>query len=117
MLRRAVAEADPRAAWAARLDPCLERGDVPAALAVLEDLRQASAAPEVGEFAAFLTNHAAHIPDYAARRAAGLPIGSGGVEKGVDVVVNRRFKGKRGMTVGPRPGRRRAGAARRRAQR
>jgi hypothetical protein len=100
MLRRAVAEADPRAAWAARLDPCLERGDVPGALAVLEELRQTSAAPEVGEFAAFLTNHAAYIPDYAARRAAGVPIGSGGVEKGVDVVVNRRFKGKRGMKWG-----------------
>lgn len=97
MLRRAVTEADPRAAWAARLDPCLERGDVPGALAVLEELRQTSAAPEVGEFAVFLTNHAAYIPDYAARRAAGVPIGSGGVEKGVDVVVNRRFKGKRGM--------------------
>jgi hypothetical protein len=100
MLRRAVGEDDSRAAWAARLDPCLERGDVPGALAVLEELAQISAAPEVAEFATFLTNHAAFIPDYAARRAAGLPIGSGGVEKGVDVVVNRRFKGKRGMKWG-----------------
>lgn len=99
-LRRALAEAEERAVWAARLEPCLERGDVPAALAVLTDLAQASEAPEVGAFAAFLAAQSPYIPDYAARRAAGLPIGSGGVEKGVDVVVNRRFKGKRGMKWG-----------------
>jgi hypothetical protein len=99
-LRRAVAETEARTDWTARLDPCLERGDVPGALAVLADLAQASAAPEVGAFAAFLAAQAPRIPDYAARRAAGLPVGSGGVEKGVDVVVNRRFKGKRGMRWG-----------------
>jgi hypothetical protein len=97
MLRRAVAEAEERTAWAARLEPCLERGDVAGALAVLGDLTQACAAPEVADFAAFLAAQQPHLPDYAARRAAGLPIGSGGVEKGVDIVVNRRFKGKRGM--------------------
>jgi Uncharacterised protein family (UPF0236) len=99
-LRQAVGEAEQRAAWAARLEPCLERGDVPGALAVLAELSHSSDAPVVAEFAAFLTRQAPHIPDYAARRAAGLPIGSGGVEKGVDVVVNRRFKGKRGMKWG-----------------
>jgi hypothetical protein len=99
-LRRAVEEPDQRADRAARLEPCLEGGDVPGALAVLTELAQASAAPEVAAFAAYLAAQAPHIPDYAARRAAGLPIGSGGVEKGVDVVVNRRFKGKRGMKWG-----------------
>ena len=99
-LRQAVGEAEQRADWAARLEPCLERGDIPGALAVLDELSQSSDAPVVAEFAAFLTSQAPHIPDYAARRAAGLPIGSGGVEKGVDVVVNRRFKGKRGMKWG-----------------
>lgn len=99
-LRRAVSEADQRAAWAARIEPCLEGGDVPGALAVLAELTEASDAPAVGEFAAFLAAQAPRIPNYAARRAAGLPIGSGGVEKGVDVVVNRRFKGKRGMKWG-----------------
>lgn len=99
-LRRAVQEAEERATWVARLEPCLEGGDVAGALAVLADLAQASDAPEVAEFAAFLTAQAPHIPDYAARRAAGLPIGSGGIEKGVDIVVNRRFKGKRGMAWG-----------------
>ncbi len=97
-LRRALAETEQRAGWAARLEPCLEVGDVPGALAVLAELTQAREAPEVGAFAAFLANQASRIPDYAARRAAGLPIGSGGVETGVDVVVNRRCKGKRGMT-------------------
>jgi hypothetical protein len=99
-LRRALGEAEERAAWAARLEPCLEAGDVAGAVAVLAELTQASDAPEVGAFAAYLAAQAPHIPDYAARRAAGLPIGSGGVEKGVDVVVNRRFKGKRGMKWG-----------------
>jgi hypothetical protein len=96
-LRQAVDDPEQRAGWTARLESCLEIGDVPGALAVLTELTQARDAPEVGQFAAFLTNQAPRIPDYAARRAAGLPIGSGGVEKGVDVVVNRRFKGKRGM--------------------
>lgn len=58
------------------------------------------AAGAIAAFAAFLAAQAPRLPDYAARRAAGLPIGSGGVEKGVDVVVNRRFKGKRGMKWG-----------------
>jgi hypothetical protein len=99
-LRRALDDPEQRAGWAARLEPCLEVGDVPGALTVLAALTQASAAPEVEQFAAFLASQAPRIPDYAARRAAGLPIGSGGVEKGVDVVVNRRFKGKRGMKWG-----------------
>ena len=37
------------------------------------------------------------IPNYAARQAAGKTIGSGSGEKGVDMVVNRRLKGRRGM--------------------
>ena len=99
-LRRAVAETEARTDWTARLDPCLERGDVPGALAVLADLAQASAAPVGGAFAAFLAAQAPRLPDSAARRAAGLPVGSGGVEQGGDVVVNRRFKDKRGMRWG-----------------
>ena len=100
-LRRAVPEAE-------------ERADVdPADRAVPGHRRRGGGAGGAGgvgrggatrrrwaEFAAFLTEQAPRIPDYAARRAAGLPIGSGGVEKGVDVVVNRRFKGKRGMKWG-----------------
>lgn len=105
-LRRGVAEAAERTVWAQRLDAHLEVGNVPGALEVLAEVTQAlapaatEAAGAIAAFAAFLATQAPRIPDYAARRAAGLPIGSGGVEKGVDVVVNRRFKGKRGMKWG-----------------
>jgi Uncharacterised protein family (UPF0236) len=106
VLRRAVPEAEARTIWAQRLETHLEVGHVPQALEVLAELAQAlgpeatGAAGAIDDFAAFLAAQTPRIPDYAARRAAGLPIGSGGVEKGVDVVVNRRFKGKRGMTWG-----------------
>jgi len=105
-LRRVVPEAAERVVWTQRLDAHLEVGHVPRALEVLAELTQAQA-PEataavgaIEAFVAFLVAQAPRIPDYAARRAAGLPIGSGGIEKGVDVVVNRRFKGKRGMKWG-----------------
>jgi hypothetical protein len=49
------------------------------------------------EFATYLDNQRERIPNYAARQAAGETIGSGGGEKGVDIVVNRRLKGRRGM--------------------
>lgn len=109
VLRRVVPEAEERAVWTQRLDAHLEVGQVPRALEVLAELTQLTQtlAPEataaggaIEAFAAFLTAQTPRIPDYAARRAAGLPIGSGGIEKGVDVVVNRRFKGKRGMKWG-----------------
>lgn len=100
LLRRAVPEEADRADWTERLSTCLERGNVTDALTLLAELADAVATPAaavVAEFTAFLSERTAHIPDYAARRRAGQPIGSGGVEKGVDVVVNRRCKGRRGM--------------------
>jgi hypothetical protein len=99
-LRRAVPQAEERAERTGRIEACLDTGDVAGARAALAELAEVAAAPEVGEFAAFLAAQAPRIPDDAARRAAGLPIGSGGVEKGVDVVVNRRVKGRRGMMWG-----------------
>jgi len=44
-----------------------------------------------------LANQRGRIPNYAARRSAGQTVGSGVGEKGVEVVVNRRLKGRRGM--------------------
>ena len=97
-LRRAVPGEEERAAWTERVEACLGTGDVAGARAVLAELAgQLPEEPAILEFSAFLAEQAPRIPDYAARRAAGQPIGSGGVEKGVDVAVNRRFKGKRGM--------------------
>jgi hypothetical protein len=96
-LRRAVPDEEERAVWTDRLETCLGTGDVAGAIAILAELAAVASHPAVPEFSAFLIGQAGRIPDYAARRAAGLPIGSGGVEKSVDILVNRRCKGKRGM--------------------
>ena len=96
-VRRAVADEAARAEWTQRIEARLGAGDVPGTLTVLADLSAQHPEPAVAAFAEFVAAQAPRIPDYAARRAAGLPIGSGGIEKGVDVVVNRRCKGKRGM--------------------
>jgi hypothetical protein len=96
-LRAALPDKALRAPWSARLEERLEQGDAAGALAVLEEV--AAVAPHLAltEFANYVTTLAPCIPNYAARRAAGERIGSGGIEKGVDVVVNRRLKGRRGM--------------------
>ena len=105
-VRRAVPEADERAAWTARIEAGLDRGDVPGTLAVLAELtaqveRAGRPVPSaLTEFVTYVAEQAPQIPDYAARRRAGQPIGSGTVEKGVDLVVNRRLKGRRGMKWG-----------------
>lgn len=96
-LRRAVPDKAARAPWNARVDACLDTGDVPGALAVLADLATDHPHDALAGFAGYLTALAPCIPDYAARRAAGERIGSGGIEKSVDLVVNRRCKGRRGM--------------------
>jgi len=96
-LRAALPDKDRRAPWSARVEACLEQGDVPGALVVLEDVAAVAPLPGLTEFAGYLTTLAPAIPNYAERRAAGERIGSGAIEKGVDVVVNRRLKGRRGM--------------------
>jgi hypothetical protein len=96
-LRAALPDKGERAPWSARLEDRLEVGDVPGAVAALTDLAARVAHPALDEFAAYITTLAPAIPDYAARRAAGARVGSGGIEKGVDVIVNRRLKGRRGM--------------------
>jgi hypothetical protein len=96
-LRTALPDKTVRAPWSARLEERLEEGDVPGALAVLAEVAALAPHPALTEFAGYLTALAPAIPNYAARRAAGERIGSGGIEKGVDVVVNRRLKGRRGM--------------------
>jgi hypothetical protein len=96
-LRAALPDKALRAPWSARVEERLEVGDVPGALVVLEEVAAVAPHPGLTEFAGYLTTLAPAIPNYAERRAAGERIGSGGIEKGVDVVVNRRLKGRRGM--------------------
>lgn len=96
-LRAALPDKTLRTPWSARVEERLEVGDVPGAVAVLQALAAFAAHAALDEFARYVTMLAPCIPDYAARRAAGERIGSGGIEKGVDVVVNRRLKGRRGM--------------------
>jgi hypothetical protein len=96
-LRAALPDKALRAPWSARLEERLEQGDVTGVLAVLEEVAAVAPHPALTTFAGYVTTLAPCIPNYAARRAAGERIGSGGIEKGVDVVVNRRLKGRRGM--------------------
>ena len=70
---------------------------MPRAVAVIREVQAVASHEGLEEFVGYLTRLAPQIPDYAARRAAGQRIGSGGAEKGGDVLVNRRCKGKRGM--------------------
>lgn len=95
--RAAVPDKTERAPWSIQLEDALEVGAVAVACAVLAQMTQQYPHPALGTFATYLGNQAERIPDYAARRAAGETIGSGVGEKGVDVVINRRLKGRRGM--------------------
>jgi hypothetical protein len=96
-LRAALPDKATRAPWSARVEARLEVGDVPGVVAVLAEMALIAPHPALDAFAGYVTTLAPAIPNYAARRAAGERIGSGGIEKGVDVVVNRRLKGRRGM--------------------
>jgi hypothetical protein len=96
-LRAALPDKEARAPWSERVEAALERGDVPGAIAAVRDVQAVAPHEALEEFVGYLTRLAPQIPDYAARRAAGQRIGSGGAEKGCDLVVNRRCKGKRGM--------------------
>ncbi len=95
--RAAIPDKATRQPWSIQLEEALDIGAVDTALTVLAAMMQQHPHPALGEFAGYLRTHAARIPDYAARQRAGRTIGSGAVEKGVDIVVNRRLKGRRGM--------------------
>jgi hypothetical protein len=96
-LRVAMPEKEERAPWSARIEAALERGDVPDAIGVVQAVQGIAPHDALADFVGYLTRLTPQIPDYAARRAAGQRIGSGGVEKACDTLVNRRCKGKRGM--------------------
>lgn len=84
-----------------RLYECLReslwRGKVSEALRVLEGLRQAGQPVTALEAAIqYLNNQRDWIGDYEAWREAGYSVGSGMVERQVELVINRRLK-RRGM--------------------
>lgn len=75
----------------------LRTGDVDAAL----ELVRARLPSEIGQtFAGYLQHQRPWIVDADRLQAAGETVGSGAIEKGVDIVINRRFKGRRGMRWG-----------------
>jgi hypothetical protein len=83
-----------------RLYRRLWRGDVAAAVAILEAYRpKAKNAEVLDTFVAYLQAREAWIPNYRQRRIAQQYIGSGHVEKANDLIVARRQKG-RGMQWG-----------------
>jgi hypothetical protein len=97
VLRAALPDKEERAPWSERIETVLEAGDVPGAIGAVREVQAFAPHDGLEEFVGYLTRLAPQIPDYAARRAAGQRIGSGGAEKGCDLLVNRRCKGKRGM--------------------
>ncbi|MCA1725794.1 MAG: ISKra4 family transposase [Thermomicrobia bacterium] len=96
-MRAAVPDKEERRPWSIQVEAALDVGAVDTALTVLGAMMHHHPHPALVEFAGYVRAHAGRIPDYAARHAAGQTIGSGAVEKGVDIVVNRRLKGRRGM--------------------
>lgn len=84
--RAAVPDKAVRQPWSVHLEDALDCDDLPEALRLLAQMQQ-HPHRALRENAQFLSAHAAQTPNYAARRVAGQTIGSGTVEKGVDVVV------------------------------
>ncbi len=101
LLRRAneaVAADEPDETVAARLRTELSSHLRRGAVAEAEQLVQQHLTGPVGQaFGGYLANQRAWIVDADTLQAAGEVVGSGAVEKAVDVVLNRRFKGRRGM--------------------
>ena len=95
--RAAVPDKEERRPWSVRLEEALEVGNVPEAMRIVAAMQQQYPHPALAAFSTYLSNQQGRIPNYAARRAVGETIGSGVGEKGVDLVVNRRLKGRRGM--------------------
>lgn len=90
--------------------PCEDAGEVSAmlmdtlvggradlALRQLDALSEKYPADRLGELATYIRNNAEWICDYDQLRLQGYPVGSGSVEKAVDIVINRRLKCRRAM--------------------
>jgi hypothetical protein len=89
-LRRQMHRAVPEHLW---------HGDVDGAIGLLSSLRPPEGREPVRaleEAISYLDNQRDWLHDYQALRDAGCPVGSGMVERAVEMVINRRLK-KRGM--------------------
>ncbi len=78
----------------------LEDGGTDVACGLIEGLMEVCEAgkEELSGLLGYIRNNREAIPCYVKLREEGYPVGSGAVEKQVDLVINRRMKGKRGMT-------------------
>lgn len=77
----------------------LEHGGVDEACGLIAGLVTVCEAgkEELSRLLEYIRNNREAIPDYVKLSEEGYPVGSGAVEKQVDLVINRRMKGKRGM--------------------
>lgn len=89
-----------REAWERAMLTRLWYGDTPQAVAFVQSL-QVRHPEQRDELVGYLQRHQAEIIDYDRRQRAGKPIGSGQMEKTVDVAVASRQK-KKGMSWSPR---------------
>jgi len=111
-LKAAIGDKAELARQRAQLGRLIRSGQVEPVLARLRALAEQQPTVGVGEggewavpavpqelFATirYVEGHRDAIVDYKAEMAAGEHVGSGAVEKAGDLVVNRRFKGRRGM--------------------
>ena len=95
-LRSSLAEGE-REVTRQRLKEKLRHGKAGEALSELKALWQTHPDDRLKEFMRYVENNAQWIVDYERLQAEGYPVGSGPTEKGVDIVINRRMKGRRGM--------------------
>jgi hypothetical protein len=96
-LASVLAEEEEREASRERIRRYLRSGRVAEALEELEALEARASTKKLEEFVRYVRNNAPWIGCYEELKAAGYPVGSGAIEKGVDLVINRRFKGRKGM--------------------
>ena len=76
----------------------LVRGRTEETLRQLVKLSHRYPTDSLRELMTYVRNNTDWIGDYDRLRSEGYPVGSGAVEKAVDIVINRRLKGRRGMS-------------------
>ena len=80
-----------------RREVTLTKGRTDLALRQLDRLSERYPTNKLSELMTYLRNNAEWICDYDQLKLEGYPVGSGAVEKAVDIVINRRLKCRRAM--------------------